>query len=245
MARDRDFDVVLFGATGFTGRIVAQYLDRVGAKQTPPLRWAVAGRSEPKLRQMATELSSAPEVLVATTTSQEQVDRVVSRARVLISTAGPFASYGTPVVDACVRLGCDYVDINGEVGWHRTMIDRYDAQACANGVRLVPSCGFDSVPSDLGVQWMAGLVTAACGAPARRITSYVAVRGSFSGGTVASGILSDETHGEPAPFLLGGAPAGGARKEDTDCTEAEVKPRALELRTNTLAPFAHPQPLAT
>ena len=86
-----------------------------------------------------------------------------------------------------------YVDINGEVGWHRTMIDRYDAAAREKGVVLVPSAGFDSIPSDLGAHWMASRIRERFGAPARRVTCYVSLRGNFSGGTVASGILAEET----------------------------------------------------
>ena len=221
----RPYDVVLWGSTGFTGRFVAKYLLAVSRSRLPQLRWALCGRDRARLDALAAELATGggtpPPVLIASSTSQAQVDSVVSQARVLISTAGPFASYGTPVVDACVRLGTDYVDINGEVGWHKSMIERYDAAARKNGVVQVPSAGFDSIPSDLGAHWMASRVQREFGEPARRVTSYVALAGGFSGGTVASGIMSEETHGAALdPFLLGGARPGGARAEDADITAA-------------------------
>ena len=202
------YDIVLWGSTGFTGRFVAKYLAAVTHTRLPKLRWALVGRDQARLDALAVELvsggGSPPPVLIASSTSQAQVDSVVSQAKVLISTAGPFASHGTPVVEACVRLGTDYVDINGEVGWHKTMIERYDAAARQNGVVLVPSAGFDSIPSDLGAYWMARRIERAFGAPARRVTSYVALAGGFSGGiaplakyTSSFGKLSKVDSGRP------------------------------------------------
>ena len=105
------YDLVLWGATGFTGRLLAKYLAETVKRRLPTLRWAVAARDAGRLRQLQDELVSvglaAPPLLVASATSQDQVDQVVSQAKVLISTAGPFARLGTPVVEACVRLGCD------------------------------------------------------------------------------------------------------------------------------------------
>lgn len=209
----RPLDVALVGATGFTGRLVARYFADTIAKRLPNLRWAIVGRDQKKLTALADSLSIGPSDIIVTSNA-EGIDRAASSSRVALSTAGPFALYGTPLVEACVRNGTSYVDINGEIGWHREMIDRFDKAARAADATLVPSCGFDSIPSDLGAQWMAERL----GGNARRIRCYAALRGGFSGGTVASGINSELQHGSllSDPFLLGGVRAGGPRAEDAD-----------------------------
>jgi len=217
----RPFDVVIWGCTGFTGRLVAKYFATRIAKRVPTLRWALAGRSKEKLQTLVEDLGVPAHVMIASADVQDEVDQVAAATKVILSTAGPFAKYGTPVVEACVRSGCDYVDINGETGWHRSMINAYDEAARKAGVTLVPSSGFDSIPSDLGVDWMARRVQEASGLPVRRVSGYFSMRGAFSGGTVASGILSEETHGASHladPFLLGGAPfnTGGLISDEHD-----------------------------
>lgn len=137
------YDVVLFGATGFTGRQTATYF----LQHAPPgLRWAIAGRSRARLEA----LGVSADVLVADSRDQASVDAMVAQARVVLSTAGPFALYGTPVVDACVRHGVHYADITGETAWIEQLVARYHAAAAAARLHIVPCCGFDSVPSDLG-----------------------------------------------------------------------------------------------
>ena len=227
MPRTGNLDVVLWGATGFTGQLVAEYFASSISKRLPTLRWAISGRNAEKLEAVRSACAAiggtAPEVLRAASDDVASVERVVSRAKVVLSTAGPFERIGAPLVDACVRLGTDYVDINGEVAWHKAMIERYDGEARKLDVLLVPCCGFDSIPSDLGVQFVVERC-AARGSPAKRVECYAALNGSFSGGTVLSGILGDETHG-PAilgnPYALGGAPAGGATAADADPAAAE------------------------
>ena len=205
----RPFDVVLWGCTGFTGKLVAKYFASQVANRVPKLRWALAGRSKEKLQALVDDLDLPVPVLIASANNQDEVNQVAASTKVLLSTAGPFAKYGTPVVEACVRSGCDYVDINGEVGWHKRMIDLYDEAARNAGVVLIPSSGFDSIPSDLGAAYMARRVLEVSGLPTRRVSAYVDMRGAFSGGTVASGIHSEKIHGTEYlsdPFLLGGEP---------------------------------------
>jgi len=224
----RGYDIILWGSTGFTGQLVARYFAEVVSVRVPGLRWALVGRDASKLRQLSESLASlcggrAPDCLVASATAQNEVDRVVEQSHVVLSTAGPFARIGLTLVDACVRLGTHYVDINGEPGWHREMIERYDAAARANGVVLIPSSGFDSIPSDMACQWMAERVVARFGTPTRRVSAYVAMQGGMSGGTVLSGILSEEAFGRPRladPYLLGPPRRGGPRREDADVSEA-------------------------
>lgn len=170
----RKYDVVLFGATGFTGRQAVQYF----ARHAPSgLRWAIAGRDRAKLDA----LRVPADVLVADSADQSAVDAVVSQTRVLVSTAGPFAKYGTPVVDACVRLHAHYTDITGETFWVRQLVDKYHAAATAERIRIVPCCGFDSVPSDIGAFLLARHRRAAV------VRGYFQFGGGgLNGGTIAS-----------------------------------------------------------
>ena len=145
----RDFDLTLYGATGFTGRQTVSY---VMDHAIPGLRWAIAGRNERKLATLMEDLGLPGDVglIQAETRDQAAIDRMTRRTRVLLNTAGPFALHGEPVVASCVRNLTDYVDITGETTWVRDMIDRYHEMASSHGVKIVPFCGFDSVPSDLG-----------------------------------------------------------------------------------------------
>ena len=146
---ERDYDLVFYGASGFTGKQAVKYF----AQHAQKLRWAIAGRNREKLEAMRAQIgapASTAAVLVAESGDQAAVDAIVSRTRVMLSTAGPFALYGSPIVDACVRFKTHYVDISGETGWVRELIDRYHQRAALEGTRIIPFCGFDSVPSDLG-----------------------------------------------------------------------------------------------
>jgi short subunit dehydrogenase-like uncharacterized protein len=187
--RSRPLDVALFGATGFTGTLVAHHL----AANAPELRWAIAGRDERKLTALAAALASAhpqrraPEVVVADALRRDDMIRLAERARVVTSTAGPFARYGGALVAACADAGTDYCDITGEVHWVRAMIDAHHERAVATGARLVHCCGFDSIPSDLGTWSLQEEMMARYGAPATQVTAYYEkVKGGASGGTIAS-----------------------------------------------------------
>jgi short subunit dehydrogenase-like uncharacterized protein len=168
------FDIVIFGASGFTGRQAAAYL----AQHAPPgLRWAIAGRDRRRLEA----LRLTADILVADSTDYASIDAMAAQARIVVSTAGPFARYGTPVVDACVQRRAHYVDITGETSWIDTLIPRHHLRAAEQGVRIVPCCGFDSVPSDLS----AFLLATRHGAVIVR--AYFQLRGGgLNGGTVAS-----------------------------------------------------------
>src|SRR5262249_16746613 len=148
---DRDYDVVLYGASGFTGKQTVRYFAEKA--HVGEVRWAIAGRNREKLEAVKTEIGGAvkdTDVLVADSRDQSAVDAIVSGTRVILTTAGPFALYGSNIVDACVRFKTHYVDITGETTWVRDLIDRYHNRAAADGTRIIPFCGFDSVPSDLG-----------------------------------------------------------------------------------------------
>ena len=213
----RRFDVTLYGATGFVGRQTARHF----AKQAQGVRWALAGRSAAKLESLRAELiAAAPGVLVADAGDVTALDALASQTRVVLSTAGPFARYGSELVAACVRHGTHYVDITGETPWVRQMIDRHHAAAANSGTRIVPGCGFDSVPSDLGAWLVARALRKQHGQRCITIKACFSMRGGLNGGTAAS-MFNALDEGAQAqlddPFLLnpeGTAPTDAAAHRD-------------------------------
>jgi len=203
---DRDFDVVLYGATGFTGRQTVHYFSQFAP---PDLRWAIAGRNGPKLESLQAKVP----VIVADSADQKAIDAMVSRTRVMMTTAGPFALYGTGIVDACVRFRTHYVDITGETHWVRTLIDQYHEKAAAEGTRIIPFCGFDSVPSDLGAMLVAGML----GKETNQVKAFFQMAGGLNGGTLASAINMYESGAAEivrSPFLLSTARVPRALEKD-------------------------------
>lgn len=181
----RDFDLIVYGATGFTGRLVAEYL----AARGDVGRWGIAGRSAAKLEEVACGLGSAAPLphLIADAANPASLDALAKRSSVVLTTVGPYQLYGSELVAACARSGTDYVDLCGEPAWMREMIDRHSATVEASGARIVFSCGFDSIPFDLGVLRLQQIVKAETGRPASRIKGRVrSMKGTFSGGTAAS-----------------------------------------------------------
>ncbi len=182
----RDFDIVIYGATGFTGRLVAEYL--VQAYPTG-LTWAMAGRSRTKLEEVR-DLIGAPAdtpLITADSADPASLRAMVERATVVISTVGPYQLYGSDLVAACAASGTAYVDLCGEPAWMRHMIDAHEGEATRTGARIVFSCGFDSIPFDLGVLTLQEAARARYGSPAPRVKGRVrTMKGTFSGGTAAS-----------------------------------------------------------
>ena len=177
----REFELIVFGATGFTGRLVADYIQRAAARA--PLRWAIAGRSRDKLEALGLGVP----VVVADALDAAAIHALAERTGVLCTTAGPFARYGSELVAACAEAGTHYCDLTGEVAWMRRMIDLHHARATATGARIVHTCGFDSIPSDLGVWATQQAFIDRFGAPAHKITGLFGEQsGGVSGGTVAS-----------------------------------------------------------
>jgi len=182
----RDFDIVIYGATGFTGRLVAEYL--VQAYPTG-LTWAMAGRSRTKLEEVR-DLIGAPAdtpLITADSADPASLRAMVERATVVITTVGPYQLYGSDLVAACAASGTAYVDLCGEPAWMRHMIDAHEGEATRTGARIVFSCGFDSIPFDLGVLTLQEAARARYGSPAPRVKGRVrTMKGTFSGGTAAS-----------------------------------------------------------
>lgn len=187
----RAYEVIVWGATGFTGRLVAEYLlERYGAPEKGELRWAIAGRNQAKLEELRAQLgkdaASLP-IVTADSHNRESLDALTSQTQVICTTVGPYAKYGSELVAACVRNGTHYCDLAGEVQWMRAMIDRHESDARESGARIVFTCGFDSIPSDLGVYFLQREARERFGAPCSRVKSRVkTMKGGASGGTVAS-----------------------------------------------------------
>jgi short subunit dehydrogenase-like uncharacterized protein len=183
------FDIVIFGATSFVGQILTRYL----LDQFPlegDLKWAIAGRSQSKLDDLKSSLGvtgASLDVLVADASDENSLRFLCESTRVVISTVGPYALYGEPLVKTCVALGTDYCDLTGEVQWIAKMLERYENEAKISGARIVHSCGFDSIPSDLGVYFLQQHAKQQFGETCSSIKMRVKkMKGAASGGTVAS-----------------------------------------------------------
>ena len=224
MTAPRDFDLVLQGATGFTGQLAAAELKRHAPEG---FQWAIAGRSQERLRVMSEDLGVP--MLVADGLDLRAVDALARQSRVVISCAGPFARFGTPLVDACVAHQTHYADITGELPWIQSLSERHGATCLDSGTTLIPASGFDSVPSDLAVH---ALVTAL--PEAMPVFGFFSLRGGLNGGTLHSGIALAEDHPSPFPSLRPVFPASslgawGAPFVMGPVNESVVERSALDL----------------
>ncbi|REH39104.1 short subunit dehydrogenase-like uncharacterized protein [Paraperlucidibaca baekdonensis] len=180
----KSYDVIVFGATSFVGQILSRYL---AGQPEGTLRWAMAARSQTKLDALRAELGVDVPLLIADASDEASLKALCAQTKVIASTVGPYALYGEPLVRACVEAGTDYCDLTGEIQWASRMIKRYEAQAKASGARIVHCCGFDSIPSDLGVHFLQRQAEASLGEPCNSVKMRVyKMRGGASGGTVAS-----------------------------------------------------------
>jgi len=232
---EKTYDVVLYGASGFVGRQTVRYFaERVRLDE---VRWAIAGRDRQKLELIRAEVGIDVDILVADSQDRAGIDSIVSQTRVLLNTAGPFALYGDAIVDACVRYCTHYVDITGETPWVKGLIDRYHVQAAADGTRIIPCCGFDSVPSDLGAYLLVRHLQQELGVGCTGVKAYYQLAGGFNGGTLASGLNiyeRDELNQVSNPFLLNpiaSAPTDVERHRDPISPEYD-----LDIET-WVAPF--------
>jgi short subunit dehydrogenase-like uncharacterized protein len=188
MQKDRELGIVVYGATGFTGRLVAEYLNQQYGVNGEVV-WAMAGRSLAKLEQVRDEMGISQDVplVVADSSDLASINAMVERTAVVCTTVGPYQLYGNELVEACAAAGTDYVDLCGEPGWMHKMIGAHSQAAEASGARIVFSCGFDSVPFDLGVLFLQHTAEQKLGTTVPRVRGRVrAMKGTFSGGTLAS-----------------------------------------------------------
>lgn len=184
---DKPFDIVVFGASGYTGRLVAEYL--AAEYGGTDLTWAMAGRSLDKLTSVRTEMgiSDAVALLEVDVDNPASVSEMVDACRVVITTVGPYQLYGDELVKQCAERGTDYVDLTGEPSWMHETIARFSEAAKLSGARIVHSCGFDSIPFDLGVYLLQQHAIEKTGEPIATVKGRVrAMNGTFSGGTIAS-----------------------------------------------------------
>ncbi len=235
-----DYDVIVFGATSFVGDILCQYLS-CAAAAAGQLRWALAGRSTTKLQQLRTRLGTAGTdlpILIADADDEASLRALCARTRVIISTVGPYALYGSTLVKVCAELGTDYCDLSGETLWIARMIAAHEEQARASGARIVHCCGFDSLPSDLGVQFLQDCSYQRHQQPCQRVRLRIrAMRGSLSGGTFASilhnvqeGVADREVRRRMAdPYAL--SPKRGARQPKVSWAQYDAE------QGSWLAPF--------
>ncbi len=185
----RQYDVIVWGASGFTGRLVTEYLlgkYGIGGE----LHWAIAGRDQPKLERICADLgieSGSLPIIISDCFDSQSMRGLARDTKVVLTTVGPYAKYGSALVEACVAIGTHYCDLAGEVQWMRNMIDRFQSDAQKSGARIVHSCGFDSIPSDIGVWFLQRQAQKRHGSPCSEIKLLVkAMKGGASGGTFAS-----------------------------------------------------------
>ncbi|MFT4517980.1 MAG: short subunit dehydrogenase-like uncharacterized protein [Halioglobus sp.] len=227
---NRTYDVVVWGATGFTGQLVVQYLaDTYGVGDT--LNWAIAGRNQSKLEEVRKKalpdsLRGRVDIIIADSEDDASLAALASQTKVLCSTVGPYAKYGTSVVAACVDAGTDYCDLTGEVQWMARIIEAYQSKAEASGARIVHTCGFDSIPFDMGNWFVQESMHEKHGVYANEVKTRVAgFSGGASGGTIASMLnMVDELKSDPSlrklmadPYSLNptGTPPGNDGADQT------------------------------
>ena len=241
----RPYAVVLYGATSFVGQITAHYLteflsntkDKDGADVT----WAIAGRDEEKLNELQSKLGSTVDIILANSDDSDSLDEMTKQTQVIISTVGPYLKYGEPLIKSCTTHGTDYVDLTGEAIFIKDMMDKYQDAAKQSGARIVNSCGFDSIPSDLGVYFTQTQAEEKFGSACDVIHMRVkAAKGGLSGGTIASMATIFEEVGKDKsrrkqvanPYLL------NDDKDAPNVRQANVsKPEYDSKHKRWLAPF--------
>jgi short subunit dehydrogenase-like uncharacterized protein len=255
MSNGREFEVIVYGASGFTGRLVAENLQRTYGSD---VSWAMAGRDKAKLDGVKNEIGANVAVIIVNASDSASLEAMAARAKVVLTTVGPYQLYGEPLLAACAKTGTDYVDLCGEPNWMAAMIAKYSDAAKASGARIVFSCGFDSIPFDLGVFYLQQQAKQRFGAPVPRVKGRVrSMKGTFSGGTMASFLATMEaTRRDPSlvttmadPYALVGEqaaaqPNGDAVKHDDGIgwsapfVMAAINVKNV-LRSNALSNYAY------
>ena len=242
---NRPYAIILYGATSFVGQITAHYLtnflSNAKNKDGSNVTWAIAGRDEKKLNELQSTLESKVDIVIANSNNPASLDEMTKQTQVIISTVGPYLKYGEPLIKSCAENGTDYVDLTGEAIFIKDMMDKYQETAKQSGARIVNSCGFDSIPSDLGVYFTQAKAEETFGETCNVIHMRVkAAKGGISGGTIASMATIFEEAGEDKarrkqvanPYLL---------NDDTDAPNVRQdnvsKPEYDSTHKRWLAPF--------
>ena len=242
---NRPYAVILYGATSFVGQITAHYLtnflSNAKNKDGSNITWAIAGRDEDKLNTLQSKLESKVDIIIANSKDPASLDDMTKQTQVIISTVGPYLKYGEPLIKSCAENGTDYVDLTGEAIFIKDMMDKYQDTAKQSGARIVNSCGFDSIPSDLGVYFLQEKAKEKFGETCNVINMRVkAAKGGISGGTIASMASIFEEAGEDKsrrkqvanPYLLNDdAEAPNVRQDNVS------KPKYDSNHKRWLAPF--------
>ena len=219
---EKKYELIVYGATGFTGQLCGKYLN----KNYSDLTWAIAGRNKDKLEKVKADLNLSCDVIIADGGDLDALRVLAGQTKVVLSTAGPFARYGSLLVQACVEEGAHYTDITGENHWVRGLIEKHHEEAASKGIRIIPSCGYDSIPSDIG----AFFTVSQFDKPVKRIDVYQEALGTASGGTTETmfsmGKLTKEMRD---PFVLNpkGTVSAEQRENSKDGFQIE-KIEALE-----------------
>ena len=226
----KNFDIILYGATGFTGKLCARYL----SENAKDIKWAIAGRNKKKLEDIKKDLSLDVDIFIAESNDEDALDNITLNTQVVLSTAGPFHRYSSKLVKSCVKNSSDYVDITGEFFWIREMIDLHHNEASSKGVRIIPACGYDSIPSDLGTFFANSKIKE----PIKRIESFHAGQGGISGGTTETGFsMGDLKLGKKMndPFVLN--PENSVSKEQILLSSDSIGLKKNSLIKSWTGPF--------
>ena len=185
MNAQKKLDLVIWGATGFTGKLVCEYI--TNSYNSKDLNWTIAGRNEEKLLKLKNRLNIKNSILIGNSNDKYSLEKICGKTKVICSTVGPYALYGTNLIHACIKMKTNYCDISGETQWIRKIIDTFHEKAKKQKIKIVNSCGFDSIPSDMGVYFCQSNYYKENGEYANEINMRVAgSRGGFSGGTYNS-----------------------------------------------------------
>ena len=185
MNAQKKLDLVIWGATGFTGKLVCEYI--TNSYNSKDLNWTIAGRNEEKLLKLKNRLNIKNSILIGNSNDKYSLEKICGKTKVICSTVGPYALYGTNLIHACIKMKTNYCDISGETQWIRKIIDTFHEKAKKQKIKIVNSCGFDSIPSDMGVYFCQSNYYKENGEYANEINMRVAgTRGGFSGGTYNS-----------------------------------------------------------
>jgi len=240
MSKSSEFDFVVYGATGFTGKLVVEYL-QAKYSDNNEINWAMAGRSLEKLNQVKKDLNVSDSVTTLEVNSNDQasIEKMMEMTDCVLTTVGPYQLYGNEIVKLCAETGTDYVDLCGEPGWMHEIISKYNDKAKETGARIVFSCGFDSIPFDLGVLFLQDEVKKQTGRTSNKVRARVRVmEGEFSGGTAASfGATMASLKTNPELFSILGNPFSLSEGFQGPQQENDSKPVFDEALGVWVAPF--------
>lgn len=240
MSKSSEFDFVVYGATGFTGKLVVEYL-QAKYSDNNEINWAMAGRSLEKLNQVKTDLgvNNSVKILEVNSNDQASIEKMMEMTDCVLTTVGPYQLYGNEIVKSCAETGTDYVDLCGEPGWMHEIISKYNDKAKETGARIVFSCGFDSIPFDLGVLFLQDEVKKQTGRTSNKVRARVRVmEGEFSGGTAASfGATMASLKTNPELFSILGNPFSLSEGFQGPQQENDSKPVFDEALGVWVAPF--------